>query len=48
MLAEMFLRVGLHAEHNVLDRMGYHFSGLKGVKMADLAPLIVVPVICPF
>ena len=35
----MFLRVGLQAENNVLDRMCYHFSGLKGVKMADIAPL---------
>ena len=28
----MFLRVGLQAEHNILDRMLYHFSGLKGIK----------------
>ena len=35
----MFLRVGLQAENNVLDRMCYHFIGLKGVKMADLASL---------
>ena len=35
----MFLRVGLQAENNVLDRMPYHFSGLKGVKMTDLASL---------
>ena len=33
----MFLRVGLQAENNVLDRMRYNFSGLKGVKMADIA-----------
>ena len=36
----MFLRVGLKAEKKFLDRMRYHFSGLKGVKMADLATLI--------
>ena len=35
----MFLRVGLQAENNVLDRMRYHFSGLKGIKMANLASL---------
>ena len=35
----MFQRVGLQSENNVLDRMRYHFSGTKGVKMADLASL---------
>ena len=34
----MFLRVGLQAENNVLERMCYHFSGLKGIKMIALAP----------
>ena len=33
----MFLRVGMQAENNDLDRMRYHFSGLKGIKMEDLA-----------
>ena len=42
----MFLRVGLQAENNVLDRMPYHFSGLKGVKMADLASLINTVLSC--
>ena len=35
----MFLRVGLQAENNVLDRMRYHFSGFKGVKRTDLSSL---------
>ena len=36
----MFLRVGLQAENSVLDRMRYHFSGLKGVTMADYSPSV--------
>ena len=37
----MFLRVGLQAKNNVQDRMRYYFRGLKGVKIADLASLIL-------
>ena len=36
----MFLQVGMQAENNFLDKILYHFSELKGVKMADLATLI--------
>ena len=35
----MFIRAGLQAEYNALDRLRYHLSGLKGIKMADLASL---------
>ena len=37
----MFLRVGLKAKNNVLDRMQNLFCGLKGIKMADLASLML-------
>ena len=33
----MLLRVGLQADINILDRMRYHFSVLKGVKMTNIS-----------